>query len=263
MPLRRKKVNKQKRTSVKIRFLGTGNFSTTRKCTSFSLDDRMLFDIGFGTLNSLRENNLDVTDIDTIIVSHFHPDHVGDILYFIIRHWELSKENTDRFLQIIGPVGMKEYIINLRNVFLGTDGVEDISLLISHIRRIIDNTVELDAGQAFENYDFSIKSFKVSHGTAVCNGYLFEYRGRRFGYTGDTCYCSSLAENIRNADTWIVDTSFPEGRHHKRHMSLEIVNEFALENPTKKFYTVHRRDYAVPMAPANIIFPKDNQIFID
>jgi len=250
----------------KIHFLGTGSLGTSRQCTSFVLNNHILFDIGYGIMTSLRAAKLE-EKIDTIIISHFHPDHIADIVYFLIRHWEHSVAKKPRpHVQIIGPVGIRCVMLQYMNVAVSQDNMLEIQALISHMENIINAAIELEDNMAFQGDNFTVIAFPVIHGAATCNGYIIDTNGQRIGYTGDTCFCPAVENNIKSASAWIIDVAHVKERGSTRHISLERAIEIARNHPYKNFYTVHRLDYVedgtVLPTPSNIHFPNDGDKFI-
>jgi len=236
---------------------------SSRKITSFIINGHILFDVGFGVVNSLRENGLDVGDIDTLVISHHHPDHTGDIMYFLIRRWQffLHDKLQNKQLTIIGPKGIKETIFAYHDVANLRDNKDEIRPLIEHIEMIIENIIELGDGENHEMPNLKIDAFSVTHSTSLtCNGYIITIApgNARIGCSGDTCYCSSLVNNLKYSDFWIIDGAHLTERNSKRHISLEKIIKIAAEYPDKKFYCVHRDDYEIPKLPPNVFCPQDN-----
>jgi ribonuclease BN (tRNA processing enzyme) len=223
-----------------------------------------LFDVGFGVVSSLRENGFDVADIDTLIISHLHPDHIGDALYFLIRCWQQHvRHGVDKPLTIIGPVGTKEIINAYHNLANGIDNKDEIRDLIKWTDNVIENIIELSDGETHENEKIKVDTFSVSHSTKLnCNGYIITTDNARIGCSGDTSYCRSIKENIKNAKTWIIDASHVKERNSPRHISLEKIFELASMYPDTKFYCVHRNDYEIPELPPNVFCPADNELVV-
>jgi len=266
MPKQQQKPPGEKSTGISIHFLGTGGFSTSRKNTSFVIDGHILFDVGFGVVGSLRENGLDVADIDTLIISHLHPDHIGDALYFLIRCWQkYVRYGVDTPLTIIGPVGTKKIVDGYHDLANCLDNKDEISNLIKWTDNVIENIIELSDGETYENEKLRVNAFKVCHATVInCNGYIITMKQShgnvRIGCSGDTCYCDSIKENIKNAKTWVIDTSHVKERNSTRHISLDKIFELAAKHPDTKFYCVHRNDYEIPDLPPNVFCPSDNEL---
>lgn len=240
---------------MKFKFLGTGQLATKRRCTSFIVNDSILFDIGNGTVAGLIENGLDVSNIKVIVISHFHADHFGDIVYFF--HRRSIQGLTDKQLMIIGPKGLKQKAIGLEVQMFGDFGdFKDIE------ERWNLKFAELDDDQKVIAEDFEITAFRVKHGTGTCNGYIIKQRdGATLGYTGDACLSDGLVGRIPEAKNWIMDAN-DVMRMENFHIGFGEVIGIADTHKNTTFYAVHRKDYDTGNAPANLICPIDNDEYV-
>ena len=72
---------------MKVQFLGTGTIGgDSRALTSFLVDDQILFDIGSGTINRLKQLGFTPPQIQYIFISHYHIDHFSDIILYLVRN---------------------------------------------------------------------------------------------------------------------------------------------------------------------------------
>lgn len=243
---------------MKIRFLGTGESATLRGCTSFVIDDHVLFDVGHGVVRSLLDRGLDVGDIDTLIISHFHIDHVGDLAFFLYRRY--ARGEMDKPFKIIGPKGVRAYIDKLGELVEFDDaskkpgeGVEFFALESVEI-------FELEHNGVYKDEKIEVKAFNVDHiGADSGKGFLITLDGEILGCSGDTRVCSSLEESLPFAPIWIVDCKTTTT--HRRHMGLDDISKFSKKYPKAKFYTVHRADWDIPEKTLpNIFFPNDGDV---
>ena len=233
---------------MKITFLGTGMLTAKSGSTSFVVDDHILFDIGNGVTDALVENGLDTKNIDTIVVSHFHTDHFGDIMYFVTKRYLLGETNSE--LKIIGPVGTQEKVEGLYKI-MNFDIAGGELLNINKIKYI-----ELDNGNEYQGEGFSLKAFNVIHGKSRCLGYVFANSQGMLGYSGDSAYTQEIIENIPNADNWVIEANDID-EFKGWHIGLKNIEELAAKHTDIDFYVVHRRDkeYTTPLT--NIHLPND------
>lgn len=66
----------------------------------------MLIDAGAGMSVALARAGADEADLDTILITHLHPDHVSDLPDLL---WGMSVENRLRPLEIVGPSGEGDF----------------------------------------------------------------------------------------------------------------------------------------------------------
>jgi len=244
---------------MEIKFIGVGDFGS--RCTSYVINKHILFDVGFGTVRDLRNGNLD-SNIDTIVISHLHADHFGDIIYFIISRF--AKKETDKKLKIIGPLGTKKLLVNYNNIIHGGDKSYNAKLdkFTDYFNSIVTEIVELEDNEFYRDNTIGLMAFKVVHGNSNCNGYIFSVDNKTLGCSGDTEHCEQLMKNITNADFWIIDSAHEKEKPNIRHLSLEKLESIAKTHKSKNFYAVHRKKYETKSTCDNIFFPEDGDIFI-
>ena len=73
---------------MRITLLGTGTCQIQRHRMASSIlvefdTFRLLYDCGRGITQRLLELNLQNNDIQQIVLSHFHPDHISDLIVFL------------------------------------------------------------------------------------------------------------------------------------------------------------------------------------
>jgi ribonuclease Z len=62
----------------------------------------IIVDVGPGSIVNLARANADPGDIDAVLISHDHPDHVSDLPGLV---WDEDVLNRDRTLLVVGPAG--------------------------------------------------------------------------------------------------------------------------------------------------------------
>ncbi len=71
-----------------VTILGSGTCVPSLKRSSCSVlvetgEKKLLFDIGPGTMRRLLEADTTIFDISYLFLSHFHPDHSGELVPFL------------------------------------------------------------------------------------------------------------------------------------------------------------------------------------
>lgn len=239
---------------MRMRFIGTGQMSTKRRrCTSFVVDDKILFDIGSGTVAGLWDNGMEVDWIRAIVITHYHADNFGDILLFLYRRMQMSDASRGKPLAIIGPKGIHKKIVDYANFLFGD--IRDHKNMADMMNVTF---VEIQPGARAIVEEYEIQAIQVVHGRAIANGYIIKCNNRAIGYTGHACLTDGLMEHIREADAWAVDAN-DIMRVETRHMGFGEV--IALADKYKKitFFAVNRGDYDISSnIQINLICPEDN-----
>lgn len=200
-----------------IKFIGTGcgipSPSRASPCILLSLDnENLIFDTGPGSLRELAKNGYFYDDIDYILYTHFHVDHISDLAPFIFAsRYPLAPRKTD--LTIIGPPSIEKFWEGLLSLY-GEQIVPDQF-----------NVNVLDVNR-FKPEGWLLKTVKLPH-TEESIGYRIEREGKVFVYSGDTGYSRSLIEIGRGADALILECSFP--KEVEGHLSPELAGSVALE----------------------------------
>jgi len=190
--------------------------------------DLFVVDIGAGSSNNLRSWNIDYGQINAVLLTHLHSDHISDLPNLHLGAW-IMENRTDK-LKVYGPEGVSRV----------TDGFEmaydlDYGFRSEHHGEAIaprqyagfnTNVIDLNKPVLFDNGDLKITAFKVIHEPIKpALGYKFEYKGRSLVITGDTSYAQSVIDNSMG-----VDVLFHEAQAN--HM-VAVIENFALQNGAK------------------------------
>ena len=237
---------------MKLKFIGTGNVSSLeRSNTSFLVDDKILFDVGSGTVRQLCIFNVDITIIEYVIISHFHNDHILDIVDLLYRR---KFNGANKKLSVIGPRGLREYIKYLLT-YPNDPDAPDVNTSIED--KFNMEFIEIDTEEiSFD--DYVLKAFTVKHDPILhCNGYILTNDNSSIAYSGDTELCESLDNLVIGANTVIIECSNTSEK--KGHLSYDEVKSIAFDNLNRKFYAVHRGDYKVLEKVDNLSLPDDGE----
>lgn len=226
--------------------------SIERSNQSVQIDD-VLFDVGSGTVKKMESLKWYTKDINYLVISHFHADHIFDIPNFLIGR-SIRKENSKK-LPIIGGAGLKKRVLEIFYLAFG-DGN-------SHKYDNFENDynvefIELKNGETYEGHDFKIKAYELEHG--FCKpilGFAFEKEGKMLGYATDTTDCENLRRLIKDSESILIDSTNISGT--RSHIGLDEVIKLKEEFNDKRFMAIHRGDYNHDDV-YNIEFPNDGDI---
>lgn len=154
----------------------------------------VLFDCGHGVVQRLLEIGIQHNELNHIVVSHFHPDHVSDLIPFLhAGAWSRRNPRTTD-LHIYGPPGIQRIIDGFRDIF-GESSLQ---------QPIYDILIHEVAGERFSigSYEFDF----ISLPPAGNHGLRFEWRGRHYALTGDSNFHEHEITFLHKVDLAIIDS---------------------------------------------------------
>jgi ribonuclease BN (tRNA processing enzyme) len=222
--------------SVTVTILGSGTIvpSLARSTCSFLLEaagQKLLFDIGPGTMRRLLEAGTSINEIDLLLLSHLHPDHSGELVsfFFAAKYPETYRRRCP--FTLVGARGLRRFFEGLTGVY--GDWIvlpEDLFSL-----RELDNRKPdaLAAGQ------LAVRSRPMAH-TESSIGYRVEAPGGiAVAYSGDTDLCDGLVKLAANADLFICECSLPDGMKIAGHLTPSEAGEAAARAGAKRLVLTH------------------------
>ncbi len=186
-----------------ITLLGTGTceIQYDRRASSvlIKLDEMsVLFDCGHGVVQRLLEVGVQHNELNHIVVSHFHPDHVSDLVPFLHSGaWSRRNPRTTD-LHIYGPPGIQQLVDGFMNIF-GASALQQPAY---------DILVHEVAGERFSigPYDFDF----ISLPPASNHGLRFAWRDREYAITGDSNFHEKEIAFLSHVDLAIIDSGHIE-----------------------------------------------------
>ena len=198
---------------MKLTIIGcTGSFAgpnSPASCYLVSGEDaegrtwRILLDMGNGALGVLQRH-MDLHDIDAVLVSHLHPDHCIDLagLHVAIK-WDPRGWGRPP-IPLWAPTGLHEYLSSTHGLPTepGMHGEFDFHTWVP------EEPVRVGP--------FAITPFRVEHPTPEPYALRIDYDGvmgpSTLAYSGDTDACEGLVRAARDADVFLCEAAYHEGR---------------------------------------------------
>ncbi len=158
---------------------------------------RVLLDLGNGALGSLQRH-VDIYAIDAVLLTHLHPDHCLDMCsYYVARSYR--PEGAAPLLPVYGPAATADRLADAYG-----EGSEPGLTDRFEFRTVRDGT-------AYDVGPLRVTPRRVNHpGEAL--GFRFEHDGMVLAYSGDTARCEALVDLARDADLFLCEAAFHEGR---------------------------------------------------
>ncbi len=214
---------------MKLIVLGSGTCvpSLKRNAPGYYLelpDKEILIDCGSGTLLQLEKAGKSYKSIDTVFITHTHPDHIADLMPFIQALFATPGFTREKDLLIAGPNGLKAFYERCI-----TSSIRKPKAFNCEILEIKD---KIDLGYLFV---FSTKTVHSENSIA----YRFEAGGRSIVITGDCDYDKSLVTFAEDADLLVIECSFPDSLKVKGHLTPRECGLIAKSARVKKLLLSH------------------------
>jgi ribonuclease BN (tRNA processing enzyme) len=193
---------------VSVTFLGTGSaFSDGGRHHSAYLiqspKGSLLLDCGPTALASLKRLHLPTSQIDQILLSHFHGDHFAGLPFFFLEY--VYVQPRSRPLVIAGPPGVEEIVNRLFETMYSDSASEPLPYSIEYIEALPD--------QKFLLGDIEINPFRVPHqNQPISLGFELLVEGRKIVYTGDSGWTEDFVSRTQGADLFLCECTFFETR---------------------------------------------------
>jgi ribonuclease BN (tRNA processing enzyme) len=186
-----------------ITLLGTGTSQITleRRASSvlIGLDDtKILFDCGHGVLQRLLEIGVHPNNINHIILSHFHPDHVSDLIPFLHTGAKAKHNPRTTDLHVYGPLELRSFIDKIENLF------KPDTFRLPSYKIIVHEIGEEDFRIGPYSFEF------VSLPPYENHGLRFTWNGKSFAITGDSYFHDQEIDFLKNVDLAIIDAGHLE-----------------------------------------------------
>jgi ribonuclease BN (tRNA processing enzyme) len=218
---------------MKLTVLGSGTCAVTkrRSCSSYFIRTRQLniiLDIGFGALRRMTEADLDYRDIDVIVVSHFHLDHIADLAPLLMALRYTPGYVREKPLTIIGPTNTEKFLSDCRDLY--GDWLVPRDEYPLHIYQLDSEQVVL--------MDCLITARPAFH-SKNSNGYRIESDDSSLMYSGDSGPCDSLIKLAADVDLALIECAFPDDEPLEKHMTPKQAAEIAAKAGAKKLLLTH------------------------
>ncbi|WP_129658832.1 MBL fold metallo-hydrolase [Rothia halotolerans] len=164
---------------------------------------RLVLDMGSGALGSIQRH-LPLPAIDGILVSHLHPDHCIDLagLHIAVR-WD-PRGWPRGPIPMYSPAGSHAYLAHPHGIGLdpGLTGSFEFH--------------DWQEREAVEIGPFTVEAFRVVHPVPDPYAIRVVHHGPAgdtvLAYSGDSDACDALVEAARDADVFLCEAAYMEGR---------------------------------------------------
>jgi len=192
----------------------------------------LLLDAGPGTVARMAAQGVNYQDLEFVLISHLHPDHVLDLLmllqvYNATPGWTRSKKLT-----VIGCKGIEYF---LEEQFRLLDGAKPETYPMQ-IYEMNAETIHFEG--------WSLESALSLH-TPTSLAFRISSKSNSLVYSGDASSSDNLIELARGADLLLCECSLPQKWETPDHLSPYQVGMLAKEASVKRVVLTHRYPQAI------------------
>lgn len=190
---------------------------------------QLLLDCGAGSVQRMAALGVEWQRITHVAVTHFHPDHVADIVMLLMgwRWGQLPARSAPATL--FGPVGTGAFMERLAGVYGPWLLAPGFPFTIRDVTP--DEVIRLPDG-----VELSLQP--VPH-TAESVAYSVVQGTTRLVYTGDTGYDEALADWAAGCDLLLAECSLPDNLAIREHLTPRQVGSLAARANTKQLALTH------------------------
>jgi len=171
-------------------------------------------DVGENGNRNLNLMGISAADVDGLLLTHFHSDHIDGIGPLMLFHWTRGSSATP--LPVYGPPGVEKVVAGFNAAY-----ALDITYRVAHHGEAV---VPLSGGGAtarpftmtgsstvvLQGGGLTVTAFTVDHDPIKpAVGYRFDYKGRAVCISGDTAKSANLIAVCKSADVIVHDALQP------------------------------------------------------
>ncbi|MCM3767379.1 MBL fold metallo-hydrolase [Neobacillus niacini] len=186
---------------------------------------KLLIDCGSGVLSKMQEA-VQPEELDAVIISHYHPDHIADI--GVLQHARLIQGFLGKQCPNLPIYG---------HIF---DDYEFGKLTYKQITK----GIRYDPNQVLEVGPFKVSFIKTDH-PVPCYAMRFEADGKVLVYTGDSSFKDEFIDFGKGADVLLCECNFYGNQNGKSagHMNSFDAGRFAKNAAVNQLILTHLPHY--------------------
>ena len=217
---------------MKLTILGSGTIvpSIERSAPAYILKvgrETLLIDMGPGLLRQMKRAKVDVSEVDIILISHFHPDHTSDFVPFIFATKYALGSYREKDLTILAPRGFGDLSDGLERVYGDWIVPEAYDIFIEEM------------GEGKRDFgNFSVTTAPVNHNPESI-AFRVDGMGGSFVYSGDTDFSHSLIELAGGVDLLLLECAFPDEMKVPGHLTPTEAGKLAAESEPERLVLTH------------------------
>ncbi len=222
--------------TIHVTVLGSGTCvpSLTRSACALLMTvgtSHLLFDIGPGSMRRLLEAGVQVQDLSHVCISHFHPDHTGELAPLIFANKYPDANRRQSPLTLIGGPGFRNFMMRLEAVYGDWIRLADGMLQV----------IEAAPADGFKHSadGWSVETLPVRHNPESVAFRVSLEQGPAVVYSGDADYSKNLVALAREADLLICEAARPDEHPVRGHLTPSEAGRMAAEAGVRQLMLTH------------------------
>ena len=211
---------------------------------------KFIIDAGSGVTQRLSECAIPPSEIDFVLITHLHSDHIVDLYQLFISGWHTGRNFP---FKIYGPAGIKKYFEKILEAYKDELGLRETWEARPNVEGLKVEIHEINSESLISIEGIEILPIEVNHlPVEPAFGYkVIVNNSKSFVYSGDTSYSKNLEEASNNVDLLIHELYTGLDLHPERmsevtienvkkyHSTAEQVGELARNANVKKLVLNH------------------------
>jgi ribonuclease BN (tRNA processing enzyme) len=219
-----------------VTILGSGTCVPSLRRSSCSVlmetgGKKLLFDAGAGTLRRLLECGVSIFDISCIFFSHFHPDHIAELVPFLFATKYSEQRPRKTPLTLIAGKGFSTFYQTLKQAYGAWIELDTEILSIVEMNTLAPDRLDFDL--------FSVSTRPAAHNPESLSYRIVSPSGYSVVYSGDTDYCENLITLAADSQILICECSHADEEKVPGHLSPSLAGKIAASAGVQKLVLTH------------------------
>jgi ribonuclease Z len=170
----------------------------------------LVVDQGEGANRNLNLMGISAADVDALLLTHFHSDHIDGVGPLMLFHWTRGAKTAP--LPVYGPEGVEQVVAGFNAAY----ALDNSYRIAHHGEKIVPASGGGAKAQPFamtessaiilEKDGLKVTAFNVDHDPVKpAVGYRFDYKGRSVCISGDAAKSANLIAVCKGADIIVHD----------------------------------------------------------
>ena len=213
---------------MEVIITGTGSIWSCCNSAAALVNKKIAVDFPNGNYKALLRQGIDPGDIDHVLITHMHGDHILDLPVWALRKVKFGFPETNP------KIYASESMVGFLETLVHESFPESLG------RDVLSGHFDFVTEEEFEIGGVSAKRVPVSHGPHEAYGYMMSDGTHTVSFSGDSCLCEGLRQMAASSDLFICETA--KLKETDMHMCVSSMIGFAEEYGNCHFITTHMND---------------------